>query len=45
MLKIFGKELYNPIQSKANDKEIQNLKLLGVASEYKFKSAQSSLKK
>ena len=45
MLKIFGKELYNPIQSNVNDKEIQNLKLLNIISEHKFKSAQSSLKK
>ena len=40
-LKIFGKELYNPIQSNVNDKEIQNLKLLNIISENKFKSAQS----
>ena len=45
MLKIFGKELYNPIQSNVNDKEIQNLKLLNIISGNKFKSAQISLKK
>ena len=45
MLKIFGKEIYTPINSKPNEKIIKNIKILNILSDNGFKLPKTSFKK